>query len=141
MDKRIIKYIHKNKVITLATSLNQQPYCANCYYAFDEKNGRLIFLSDEQTRHIQEALKNDLVAGTITTNHLSVAKIKGIQFTGKFMVPNEDLKKDFYALYYDRFPFAKAKPEAIWGIALEFVKMTDNTLGFGTKISWEKGND
>ncbi|MCO6500275.1 MAG: pyridoxamine 5'-phosphate oxidase family protein [Vicingus serpentipes] len=138
MDKKIVNYIAKNKVFTLATSVDDIPYCANCFYVFDEANQILIFLSDETTRHIVEALANKNVAGTINTKVTTVTKIQGIQFTGAFIVPTEEEQKAFYNLYYTKFPFAKAKLAPIWGIALSSIKMTDNTLGFGKKLLWER---
>ena len=49
MESKIIDYLKKNKVLTLATSVNDIPYCANCFYAFDEIDKTLIFLSDNNT--------------------------------------------------------------------------------------------
>jgi len=138
MDKKIDNYMSTNKVFTLATCINHVPYCANCFYVFDSTNNILIFLSDNETRHIMEALKNKNVAGTINTDVITVAKIKGIQFTGEFINPEGAQKEEFYSLYYHKFPFAKAKPSPIWGINLTFIKMTDNTLGFGKKLIWER---
>lgn len=138
MDKKIIEYVNKNKVLTIATSVDNQPYCAICFYVFDAENNILIFLSDDVTRHISEALKNNLVAGTITTKVTTVAKIQGVQFTGEFINPEKLQIDDFYSKYYSKFPFAKAKPSPIWGIKLITIKMTDNTLGFGKKLLWER---
>lgn len=138
MDKKIIEYIDKNKVLTIATSIDNQPYCAICFYVFDKENKVLIFLSDDVTRHISEALKNKQVAGTITTKVTTVAKIQGVQFTGEFINPDEIETVNFYEKYYSKFPFAKAKPSPIWGIKLIAIKMTDNTLGFGKKLLWER---
>jgi uncharacterized protein YhbP (UPF0306 family) len=104
---------------------------------FDEVTTTLIFLSDNETQHMKNALLNGKVAGTISTDVTTVAKIKGIQFTGEFVNPSEQQQKDFYALYYHKFPFAKAKPSPIWGINLQTIKMTDNTLGFGKKLIWK----
>lgn len=137
MDKKILSYIKKNKVLTMATCVENQPYCAICFYFFDNENNVLIFLSDDFTRHISEALKNNFVAGTITTEVTTIAKIQGIQFTGEFINPNEIEAANFYEKYYSKFPFAKAKPSPIWGIKLIAIKMTDNTLGFGKKLLWE----
>ncbi len=138
MDKKILNYIKENKVLTIATSVDNTPYCATCFYVFVEKNNYLIFLSDDATKHISDALANNKVAGTITTDVITVAKIQGIQFAGTFINPTEEQKNDFYAKYYDKFPFARAKPSPIWGIELVSIKMTDNTLGFGKKLLWDK---
>ena len=138
MEKKISNYILENKVFTLATSGGEIPYCAQCFYVFDEVNTTLLFLSDNDTRHIKEALINNNVAGTIATKVTTVAKIQGIQFTAKFINPSEEGRKEFYKIYYQKFPFAKAKPAPVWGAQLNWVKMTDNTLGFGKKLIWER---
>lgn len=138
MDKNILTYIKANKVFAMATSVDNKPYCAICFYVFDESSNRLIFLSDTSTRHITEALNNKHVAGTITTEVTSVAKIQGVQFEGIFINPSEEQADDFYSKYYEKFPFARAKPSPIWAIELTAIKMTDNTLGFGKKLIWVK---
>lgn len=137
MEERISKFIEANKVFTLATSDNNEPYCASCFYAFDEENQLLIFSSEEGTKHIKQGIDNNKVSGTINTEITSVAKIKGIQFTGEFINPTEEQQKAFYSIYYEKFPFARAKPAPIWAIQLTWIKMTDNTLGFGKKLEWE----
>ncbi len=83
-------------------------------------------------------MDNKNVAGTINTEVTIVAKIKGLQFTGEFIQPNEEEKKLFYESYYEKFPFARAKPLSVWGIKLDSIKMTDNTLGFGKKLKWSR---
>ena len=138
MESKIIDYLQKNKVLALATSVNDIPYCANCFYVFDDANKTLVFLSDEKTRHIAEALQNINVGGSIQNGVTTVAKIQGIQFTGEFINPTEEQAKHFYKTYYKKIPFAKAKPSPIWGIQLNWIKMTDNTLGFGKKLIWER---
>ena len=138
MDEKIKAYINKNKVLTIATSIDNKPYCAICFYVFDEENNVLIFLSDDFTRHISEALKNKQIAGTIITKVTTVAKIQGVQFIGEFINPDKLQADDFYSKYYSKFPFAKAKSSPIWGIKLTSIKMTDNTLGFGKKLLWKE---
>ena len=39
-------------------------------------------------------------------------------------------------LYLDRFPFAKDLPINLWILKLTYIKMTDNSLGFGKKLIW-----
>ncbi|MDG1475538.1 MAG: hypothetical protein P8Q14_00190 [Vicingaceae bacterium] len=43
MEKKIVNYLTDNKVLTIATSVNNKPYCANCFYVFDEADKTLIF--------------------------------------------------------------------------------------------------
>ena len=138
MERNIIKYIKDNKVFTLATSVDNIPYCANCFYAYDEVNKTLLFLSDKSTKHITDALINERVGGSIQNGVTEVSKLKGIQFTGEFINPTVIEQEAFYKLYYDKYPFAKEIPAPIWAIQLHWIKMTDNTLGFGKKLIWER---
>ena len=140
MNQSIVKFLSEKKVITLASSINEQPYCAHCFFAFDQENNRLLFLSDENTRHVSEALQNNLVAGTVNSESISVAKLQGIQFTGNFIKPDKQVQKQMYEVYYNKYQFARAKPAPIWAVELVSMKMTDNTLGFGTKHHWGKSD-
>jgi uncharacterized protein YhbP (UPF0306 family) len=36
------------------------------------------------------------------------------------------------------FPYAKDFPLKFWSLKLNFIKMTDNSLGFGKKIIWRE---
>ena len=138
MDENIKKYLSVNKVFTIATSISGTPYCANCFYAFDEGSNSIVFLSDKSTRHIMEATENITIAGTIQNGVTIISEIKGIQFTGEFIIPDKDVESNFYEIYYKKFPFAKERPSSIWGIKLSWIKMTDNSIGFGTKLIWER---
>jgi len=40
--------------------------------------------------------------------------------------------------YLKRFPYAIAAKLDLWVLELDFVKMTDNRLGFGTKLEWRR---
>jgi len=42
--------------------------------------------------------------------------------------------------YIKKFPFAIAAKLDLWVLQLEYVKMTDNRLGFGRKIVWRRGD-
>jgi uncharacterized protein YhbP (UPF0306 family) len=138
LDDTILNYMEANKVFTIATSVGGVPYCANCFYAYHPAGNTLLFLSDEATRHISEALANPQIAGTIQNGVTAVAELQGIQFQGDFISPTAQEQEAFYTHYYEKFPFAKGRPAPIWGIQLNWIKMTDNTLGFGTKLSWER---
>ena len=138
MEERIKNFIKEQKVLSLSTSKDNVSYSASCFYAFDEANKLLIFSSENSTNHIKQAIENTNVSGTINKEVTTVAKIQGLQFLGEFINPTEELQKAFYQVYYKRFSFAKAKPAPIWAIQLTWVKMTDNTLGFGKKLEWKK---
>ncbi len=121
--------------MTLSTSIENIPYCATCFYAYDEKDNILIFASDEETKHIQDALQNEFVAGAIFLDTKNITKIQGVQFQGKFI---KELEKEKGEIYFKKFPFSLALKPKLWGVKLLFIKMTDNSLGFGKKIIWKK---
>jgi uncharacterized protein YhbP (UPF0306 family) len=41
--------------------------------------------------------------------------------------------------YLLRFPFALAAKLDLWILEIDYVKMTDNRLGFGKKLEWRRG--
>lgn len=134
IDERIIKFIKRHHTLNLATvSEEGLPYCAACFYAYDDKRNRLVFTSDNATRHAQEMAKNPNVACAITLETRIVGKIQGVQICGK-AERGDDKDK---ALYIKRFPYAVVAPLTIWAVEPSFIKLTDNTLGFGKKLIWE----
>ena len=52
--------------------------------------------------------------------------------------PKEQLLKKCRKKYLKRFPYAVLMKTQLWIVELTFVKFTDNRLGFGKKIIWEK---
>lgn len=138
MDERIASFLKEQTVVNFATSVNNQPYCASCYYAYIPGEEILAFKSDTDTKHIEDALKNNQVAGTVLPDKLITAKIKGIQFTGLFKKaegPQGDKAKKGYL---SKFPVSGIFRGTIWMIELSKVKFTDNTLVFGKKVLWER---
>lgn len=133
---KIIEFIKKHHVLTVATSIGDCPWCANCFYAYYEEENVLIFTSDMDTRHIKEATENPKVGGSIVLETKIIGKIQGIQFEGTLKLSeNIDTHKN---CYLKRFPFAILANTPIWFIALDHIKFTDNRLGFGKKIIWKK---
>ncbi len=135
LDSKITHFFIDHHVLTLATSVDNQPYCANCFYAYDIKSNALIFTSDEETKHVQDALSNSSVAGSVVLETSVVGKIQGIQFNGQI---HKNESKQIEKIYMKRFPFAKLMTTTLWVIDLDFIKMTDNRLGFGKKLIWNK---
>ncbi|MFN8255466.1 MAG: hypothetical protein U0W24_07245 [Bacteroidales bacterium] len=137
-EKRIVDFIKKHHVLTLATSQNNTPWCANCFYALMEEENSLVFTSDIQTRHIREALEQVQVAGSIVLETNIVGKIQGIQFSGILTQPQGPLYTKAEKAYLKRFPFAALMDTTLWILKMNYIKMTDNRLGFGKKIIWER---
>ncbi|MDA3954630.1 MAG: pyridoxamine 5'-phosphate oxidase family protein [Bacteroidales bacterium] len=138
IDKRILEFINKHHVLTLATSQNNIPYSANCFYVYFEDENMLVFTTDHKTKHAQDAVLNQKVAGSIVLETNIVGKIQGVQFQGKMYEPNDELLKRVKARYLKRFPVAMLMKTNLWVIELGFLKFTDNRLGFGKKLIWRK---
>lgn len=134
MDEKIGKFISKHHLLSLAT-FGESLWCCSAFYAFYPDTGVFIIASDEQTTHIQNAKMNTRVAGTIAQETKVVGKIQGVQFSGEIHPVVDEREK---ALYLKRFPYAVTMNPTLWKIELDRVKMTDNTLGFGKKLIWNR---
>jgi hypothetical protein len=132
IDEKVIEFIKEHHLLTLATAHNNVPYCANCFYAFNQKEFRFIIASDEKTRHIKEGELNPNIAGTIALETKEIGKIRGLQFTGQISRASTKEK----ALYISTFPFALALNPTLWSLYVETIKFTDNRLGFGKKLEY-----
>ena len=142
LDEKIIKFIKKHHIFTLATSAENIPYCCTCFYAFDINSCALIFTSEKQTRHYKEMLEVKYVSGAIALETNIIGKIQGIQFTGSAKLIEEDEIAPAKKIYIKRFPYALPFISSceFWSLSLEFIKMTDNKLGFGKKLLWNKNS-
>lgn len=138
IDQRIIDFIRKHHIFTIATCLDQKPYCATCFYAYLKEQNMLVFTSSEETEHAQEMLKQPNVAGAIALETMVVGKIQGVQFTGQARKLEGEEKAIAEHIYMKRFPVARLMDTVMWGLTPDFLKMTHNMLGFGTKLIWKK---
>lgn len=81
-----------------------------------------------------------------------IGKIRGIQLTGRAwpIYPGEKRnpspgtfpsisESEARLAYLKRFPFALAVKLDLWVLTIDYVKMTDNRLGFGKKLEWRRG--
>jgi uncharacterized protein YhbP (UPF0306 family) len=142
-DERILKMLKKHHVLTLATSLNNQPWCASCFYAWMSTENAFVFTTDETTRHGQESLENKKVAANIYLETKVIGKIRGVQVAGIIEKPEGDLLERVRRRYLKRFPYARLMETTMWVLRPNILKMTDNRLGFGKKLIWEnnKGSE
>ncbi len=136
-EKRIVDFIRKHHVLTLATCVGNNPWCANCFYVYLEDEDCFVFTSDDATKHVQDVLVNTKVAGSIVLETSVVGKIQGIQFRGIMEIPAGELAEKAKYAYLKRFPFAILMKTSLWVVQLNYIKMTDNRLGFGKKLIWE----
>jgi uncharacterized protein YhbP (UPF0306 family) len=137
-DKRIVDFINEHHVLTLATSVKNNPWCANCFYTYLEDENCFVFTSNTETKHIQNVLENSKIAGTVVLETNTVGKIQGIQFQGKMDKPEKHLASKAKKAYLKKFPFTVLMKTTLWVVHPVIIKMTDNRLGFGKKLIWEK---
>ena len=136
-EKRVVDFINEHHVLTLATSVENNPWCANCFYVWLEEENCFVFTSDDATRHVQDVSINTQVAGSVVLETSTVGKIRGIQFRGTMKIPEKELASKANVAYLKRFPFAILMKTSLWVVQVNYIKMTDNRLGFGKKIIWE----
>jgi uncharacterized protein YhbP (UPF0306 family) len=138
INDRIIRFFRKHHVLTVATSVDNEPWCANCFYVYLKNENSLVFTTDHGTRHGKEFLTNKLVAGSVVLETPVIGKIRGIQFQGIVSEPEGELSETARKAYLKRFPVAMLMETHLWIVELTNIKMTDNRLGFGKKLVWEK---
>jgi len=136
IDSRIIKFFRKHHVLTVATTVNNEPWCANCFYVYLEEENTLAFTTDTTTRHGKEFLENPVIAGSVVLETMIVGRIRGIQFQGIVSIPEGERLAKAKRAYLLRFPPAVLMETHLWTVKLTLIKMTDNRLGFGKKLIW-----
>jgi uncharacterized protein len=138
VDVRVIKFFRKHHVLTIATTIENEPWCANCFYVYLEEENALVFTTDTDTRHGKEFIKNPLVAGSVVLETMVIGKLRGIQFQGIVSEPDGELLSKARWAYLKKFPPAALMDTHLCVIKLTLIKMTDNSLGFGKKLIWSK---
>ncbi len=138
IDKRIIRFLKRHHVLTIATSVENEPWCANCYYVYLEDENVIVFTTDTDTKHGQDFVKNPVVAGAVVLETRVIGKIRGVQFQGIVSEPDGVIFEKANTAYLKRFPVAVLMETHLWVVKLTLLKMTDNRLGFGKKITWKQ---
>ena len=137
LHKRIKSLFRRHHVLSIATVSERGPWCASCFYAWDEENNTLVITTDPATRHGAEFRSYPQVAGTIALETMRVGRIRGAQFTGTITEPDGGELARARKIYLRRFPYAALVDLHLWVITLNHIKLTDNRLGFGKKIIWD----
>jgi uncharacterized protein YhbP (UPF0306 family) len=135
IDKKIERFIAKHHVLTLATATpDGEPYCCNCFFAYDKTSAAFIFTTDVATHHGGMMQANPRVAASVVLETRTVGKVQGLQITGK-VLPAKDGDK---MIYIKEFPYAAVADLSLWRLEADMMKLTDNTLGFGKKLIWHR---
>jgi len=134
--EKIEAFLARHHLLSLATVSDNRPQSASLFYAYDAKNAAFIVASDLKTEHIRNVLSNNSVSGTVALETDEVGRIQGIQFRG---VMRKITQKEG-GLYFQRFPYARVMDPQLWCISMAEIKLTDNRLGFGKKLYWQREN-
>ncbi len=76
-EKRIVDFINDHHVLTLATVVENNPWCANCFYVYLEEENCFVFTSDDKTKHVQDVMVNANVSGSVVLETKTVGNIQG----------------------------------------------------------------
>lgn len=138
-QKKIISFLKKNHLMTLSVIFEASSWSANCFYVLDDENMNLIFVSEQSTKHALGFIDNPIVSGTISKSTNRISLIKGIQFLGKveklINLELENGRKKFL----NKFPLAILNDDiTFWKLGLNYIKMTDNKIFFGSKTYWQR---
>lgn len=139
LPSHISRFIRQNHVVSFAVYGANDFWAANCFYAFDSEQVRLIVLTDKNTRHGLLMQENAHIVGTIAAQVETLTEIEGIQFSA-YCTRLTDYTACQEALdcYYVRHPIARLKPSDLWEIRLDMIKHTGNKLAFAKKTIWER---
>ncbi len=137
-QQQIAHFLSKQHVLTLCAGNGLDMWCANCFYVFDAGVMALWLMTETHTRHGELMLQNSRVVGTIAPKPKTIALIRGVQYRAEAVMLSGDEERLARARYCKRFPIAKVMKTPVWQLSLQEVKMTDNTLGFGTKLHWTR---
>ena len=137
MDKRIVNFIKEHHLLSLSTCVDNIPYISSVYYIFSKEKNSFFFSSDTNTKHVKDFIENPIVAMSIAIETKLVSNIKGLQILGRVKSIDSDDLRIITSNYLSAFPYASNMKLNLWQIQITFVKMTDNSLGFGKKIIWE----
>jgi uncharacterized protein len=139
MNETITLFLHQQTCATICLlEENGNPYCFNCFYAFNSEKGLLYFKSSADAYHSGLIKINPLIAGTVLPDKLNPLYPTGIQFAGFALNKHDPLTETASLQYHKRHPLALAIKGKITTIRINRIKMTDGTKGFGKKMSWSR---
>lgn len=134
--EKIGRWLARQHVVSWCVAGPDGLWCANAFYLFDAERVAFYLLSDTRTRHGQMTGSRAPVAGTVNGQPKTVARIRGVQFSGEIRLLVGEESDETRRRYCRRFPVARAMSAPVWEIRLDELKFTDNTLGFGKKFCW-----
>ena len=139
IDRRISRFLRRHRLLTVATTNGTSVWVAHCFYVWVPHMGILVVASDKSSQHAQNWLQDRQVALGVGKETRRVGILRGAQISGEVFLADEEEKVNASKYYYGRFPYARALDATLWVIRLNSIKYTDNRLGFGKKLYWDRG--
>ena len=82
LEAVIAEYLSTTKMMQIATSVEDTPWCCTVYFAYDD-DWNLYWISKPEQRHSKEIVENPKVAGTIAYDQQPPQRtVRGLQFEG-----------------------------------------------------------
>ncbi len=125
----ILKFLAKNRLMSLATSAGNKPWATTVFFAYDA-NCTIFFYSREDTKHCRNIGKNPNVAVTFNQYAGKPNSIKGLQITGRASKVPPRARAKCYRIFTKRYPWAKnfAGDHALYTIRPEEIHYIDQEL-------------
>lgn len=137
-SEAIERFIGKHHVLTLSTSVNDEVWCAHCFYVYDPSTVSFFLSSSSETLHARQMIQNSFVAASIVLESSEVGLLRGLQMQGLVNLPEGEELARAKSLYLRRFPLALLADLTLWRLNVTRMKYTDNRLGFGKKEEWNE---
>ena len=139
LDEGIRRFLARHHVLTLATvDESGEAWCSNAFYALDAERAMLIFSSNGETAHTRHMEQRSRVAASVVLETRTVGRVQGCQIRGRAVAGDEEARR----CYLRRFPYAAAMGGmSVWAVEMDYIKLTDNTLGFGKKLVWQRDSN
>jgi uncharacterized protein YhbP (UPF0306 family) len=131
------RFLRRNQVLSLSTlSAGGELYTTPLFYAFCEKPLQFFMVSGHCSRHVADIYVNPQVSCCIYTQGRNIVSLQGIQATGFIQpAPDQNLaEKLFFRRFFYARPFFVREKNIFMRLDIEYLKFTDNSCGFGTKI-------
>lgn len=143
-EKRIREFLASHTTMTLATIAEDgRPQAASLFYA-EMADLSLVYISEKKVRHSQNLQRDARAAATVYADGQKWQEIQGLQIEGVCRPLTGQDARAAQGAYVEKFSFIKSnlmigavlKISTFYRLSPEWMRLTDNTRGFGHKEEW-----
>jgi len=142
MNSDVLLELLQESTMTLATSgVGGEPHAAAVFFATDE-DMRLYFFSDPESQHGQDLLRDPRAGISFYPQNQDWQGIRGVQMRGEVRQVKKGLQwESAWGVYAAKFPFVRelkaiVSQNSLYVFVPNWVRLVDNTRGFGFKQEW-----